>query len=76
MDEELQLIETLCKQYGIEDDETLVEEGDYALEVHDLQSLCSPMQSFIEDVFIFFSFFAFNYVVEYSTDGLQSQAII
>ena len=36
MDEELQLIETLCKQYGIEDDETLVEEGDYALEVHDL----------------------------------------
>jgi|MEHZ01.5.fsa_nt_MEHZ011458201.1_3 hypothetical protein len=36
MDEELQLIETLCKQYGIEDDKTIVDEGDYALEVHDL----------------------------------------
>jgi|TARA_R110001606_G_scaffold13955_1_gene59708 hypothetical protein len=36
MDEELQLIETLCKQYGIEDDKAIVEEGDYALEVHDL----------------------------------------
>ena len=54
MDEELQLIETLCKQYGIEDDKTIVDEGDYALEVHDLQSLCSSLQFIIEDVLVFF----------------------
>ena len=36
MDEELQLIETLCKQYGIEEDKTIIAEEDYALEVHDL----------------------------------------